>query len=67
MLSRFMTMGPLCEDGGLFYMGAQTEWLPADQLTNIDNWEDSLKPSASQYIKQVEEWISSKEESAKGM
>ena len=59
-------MEPLCDDGGLFYMGAQTEWLPADQFTNIDNWEDSLKPFASHYIKQVEEWISAKKESAKG-
>ena len=43
-------------------MGAQTEWLPAEHFMNINNWEDSLKPSALYYIKQVEEWISSKEE-----
>ena len=38
-------------------MGAQTEWLPAKKFENIDNWDDSLKPAASHYIKQVEEWI----------
>ena len=49
------------EDDGLFYMGAQTEWLPAEHFMNINNWDDSVKPSAAHYIKQVEEWIVSKE------
>ena len=53
---------PYCEEDGLFYMGAQTVWLPAEHFMNINNWDDSLKPSASYYIKQVEEWIKSKEE-----
>ena len=55
-------MEPYCEEGGLFYMGAQTVWLPAEHFMNINNWDDSLKPSASYYIKQLEEWIASKEE-----
>ena len=53
------------EEEGLFYMGAQTVWLPAEHFMNIDNWEDSLKPSAAHYIKQAEEWIASKEEGCK--
>ena len=53
-----------CEEDGLFYLGAQTVWLPAEHFLNIDNWDDSLKPSAAHYIKQVEEWIASKEECA---
>ena len=48
-------------EGNVFYMGAQTEWIPAEQFMNIYNWDDSLKPSASHYIEQVEEWIVSKE------
>ena len=48
-------------DVDVFYMGARTEWLPAEQFMNINNWDDSLKPSASHYIKQVEEWIASKD------
>ena len=55
-------MEPYCEEGGVFYMGAQTVWLPAEHFMNINNWDDSLKPSASYYIKQVEEWIASMEE-----
>ena len=43
-------------------MGAQTVWLPAEHFMNINNWDDSLKSSASYYIEQVEEWIASKEE-----
>ena len=58
-------MEPYCEDKGLFYLGAQTEWLPAEQLLNIDNWKDSLKSSASKKIKQIEELIASKEECEK--
>ena len=54
-----------CEDEGLFYMGAQTEWLPAEHFMDINNWDDSLKPSASYYIKQAEEWIASMEEGCK--
>ena len=50
------------ETSDLFYMGARTEWLPAEQFMNINNWDDSLKPSASHYIKEVEEWIASKED-----
>ena len=50
------------ETGDLFYMGARTEWLPAEKFININNWDDSLKPSASHYIKQVEEWIASMED-----
>ena len=42
-------------------MGARTEWLPAEHFMNINNWDDSLKPSASHYIQQVEEWIASKD------
>ena len=38
-------------------MGAHTVWLPAEHFMNINNWDDSLKSSASHYIKQVEEWI----------
>ena len=49
-------------EGDVFYMGARTEWLPAEQFMNIDNWDESLKPSASYYIAQVEEWIASREE-----
>ena len=48
-------------EGDVFYMGARTEWLPAEHFMNINNWDDSLKPSASHYIQQVEEWIASKE------
>ena len=48
-------------EGDLFYMGARTEWLPAEQFMNITNWDDSLKPSASHYIQQVVVWIASKE------
>ena len=48
-----------CGTGNLFYMGAQTEWLPAEKFENINNWDDSLKPSASHCITQVEEWIAS--------
>ena len=48
-------------EGDVFYMGARTEWLPAEQFMNINNWDDSLKPSASHYIQQVEEWIATKE------
>ena len=55
-------MEPYCEEGDVFYMGAQTVWLPAEHFMNINNWDDSLKPSASYYIKQVEEWIASEEE-----
>ena len=55
-------MEPYGEGDGLFYMGAQTVWLLAEDFMNINNWDDSLKPSASYYIKQVEEWIVSKEE-----
>ena len=51
-------------EGDVFYMGARTEWLPAEQFTNINNWDDSLKPSASHYIQQVEEWIALKKENA---
>ena len=58
-------MEPYGEEGGLFYMGAQTEWLPAEHFMDINNWDDSLKPSASHYIKQAEEWIASKEEGCK--
>ena len=54
-------MEPCAEEDGLFYMGAQTVWLPADHFMNVDNWEDSLKPSASHYINQAEEWIASQE------
>ena len=46
----------------VFFMGAQTQWLPAEHFNNINNWDDSLKPSASYYIKQAEEWIASEEE-----
>ena len=49
----------------IFYMGAQTQWLPAEHFNNIDNWDDSLKSSASYYIKQAEEWIASEEERAR--
>ena len=52
-------MEPYCKDDGLFYMGAQTKWLPAEHFMDINNWDDSLKPSAAHYIKQVEEWIAS--------
>ena len=55
-------MEPYVDDGDLFHMGAQTEWFPAEHFMGIDNWDESLKPSASYYIKQVEEWIASKEE-----
>ena len=48
-------------EGDVFYMGARTEWLPAEHFMNINNWDESLKPSASYYIRQVEEWIASKE------
>ena len=57
-------MQPYCEEDGLFYMSAKTEWLPAEHFMDINNWDDSLKPSASYYIKQVEEWIASKEKCA---
>ena len=42
-------------------MGARTEWLPAEQFMNINNWDESLKPSVSSYIEQVEKWIASME------
>ena len=48
-------------EGEVFYMGARTGWLPAEHFMNINNWDDSLKPSASHYIQQVEEWIASKD------
>ena len=54
-------MKPHCEEGDLFYMGAQTVWLPAEHFMDINNWDDSLKPAASYYIKQVEEWIAKEE------
>ena len=54
-------MEAYCEEGGLFFLGAQTEWLPAEHFMNIDNWDDLVKPSAAHYIKQAEEWIASKE------
>ena len=44
-------------EGDVFYMGGRTEWLPAEQFMNVNNWDDSLKPSATHYIQQVEEWI----------
>ena len=49
----------------VFFMGAQTQWLPAEHFNNIDNWDESLKPSASYYIKQAEEWMASEEERAR--
>ena len=57
-----------CNDteGNVFYMGARTEWLPAEQFMNINNWDESLKPLASHYIKEVEEWIASKEDGLAG-
>ena len=55
-------MEELCDTGDLFYMGAQTEWLPAEKFENINNWDDALKPAASHYIKEVEEWIASVED-----
>ena len=48
----------------VFYLGAQTEWLPAEHFLNINNWDDSLKPSALYYTKQAEGWIVSKEDCA---
>ena len=38
------------ETNDFFYLGAQTEWLPAEEFLNINNWDDSIKPSASHYI-----------------
>ena len=55
------------EEEGLFYMGAQTVWLPAEHFIDINNWDDSLKQSASYYIKQVEEWIASKENESRNV
>ena len=52
-------MEEYCKTSPLFYMCARTEWLLAEEFENIDNWDDSLKPSASHYIKQAEEWITS--------
>ena len=49
------------EDGDLFYLGAQTQWLPAEHFLNVNNWDDSLKSSASYNIQQVQIWIASKE------
>ena len=59
-------MEPHGEGGGLFYLGAQTEWLPAEQFMNINNWTDSLKPSALHYIKQIDGWVASKMGCARG-
>ena len=46
-------------------MAARTEWLPAEHFMNINNWDDSLKPSALYYIEQTKEWIASKKERAR--
>ena len=46
-------------EGGIIYLGAQTEWLPAEQFMNIKNWTDSLKPSALHYIKKIDGWVAS--------
>ena len=55
-------MEPYGETSDIFYLGAQTEWLPAEHFTDINNWDDSLKPSALYYIKQTEAWIVSEED-----
>ena len=43
----------------------QTQWLPAEHFLDINNWDDSLKSSASYYIKQAKGWIASKENCTK--
>ena len=53
------------ETSDVYYLGAQTVWLPAEHFLDIDNWEDSLKSSALYYIKQAEGWIASKEDCTK--
>ena len=53
------------ETSDIFYLGAQTEWFPAEHFLNIKNWDDSLKPSALYYIKKAEGWIASKENCTK--
>ena len=58
-------MEPCGETRDIFYLGAQTQWLPAEHFQDINNWDDSLKPSALYYIKQIEGWIASKEDCTK--
>ena len=60
-------MEPYGEASDIFYLGAQTEWLPAEHFQDINNWDDSLKPSALYYIKQTEGWITSKENCTKNL
>ena len=54
------------ETRDVYFMGARTEWLCAEQFNDINNWDDSLKPSASRFIEHVDEWIASRDECAKG-
>ena len=54
-------MEPYGETRDIFYLGARTEWLPAEHFQDIKNWDDSLKPSALYYIKQAVGWIASKD------
>ena len=56
-----------CETSDIFYLSAQTQWLPAEHFLNINNWDDSLKPSALYYIKQAEGWIASEENCTKNL
>ena len=55
------------ETSDIFYLGAQTEWLPAEHFLNINNWDDSLKSSALYYIEQAEGWIASKKDATKNV
>jgi len=48
-----------CETSDIFYLSAQTQWLPPEKFTDINNWDDSLKSSALYYIQQAEGWMGS--------